>query len=471
VVQRATRQDQAAFTPPPHSLAVLPFASSPGDAAAADLSDGLAEQLISELGRVGQLHIVAPQSSLMFRNTTSPLLEIAKRLDVGAILAGSIRRFGGTLNITIQLSDPRTGFEIWSGAYDRPGDDVPALRNDIARHVTQALGLVAPQAPEGFAATGGSRSPAAWEALFAAVPLIGTGKMQEYQQARSLLTKAITLDPKFAEAYRYRATVEVAMEDVAASASGENQDDFIRAAITDGQTAVALAPQSGPAHGALAAALLSSNRNPRGAATEYQRALLLSPSDGELYARAAQVMLELGMRDIAVAYARRGEALDPLSALTVGNAASVFAHAHLADDTHAALRHLHELAPNTGWTNDRTCVSLMVLGEFAGAQAVCDQEPAWVKASTDAIGYWKRGDKAKAASALRDLQALGRDDFAVQFAEIYTTWGDLKNGRYWLSEATRLHDSGLSMLLVDVFLAPLRDTPEFDAAARSVGLR
>jgi hypothetical protein len=330
---------------------------------------------------------------------------------------------------------------------------------------------MAPPAQDGVAATGGSRNPAAWDALFAAVPLIETAKIEDYQQARSLLTKAITLDPKFADAYRYRANVEVLMEDIAASADGFDQADFIHAAITDGQTAVALAPPSGPAHGALAAALHSSDRNPRGAATEYQRALLLSPSDGELYARAAQVMLELGMRDTAVAYARRGEALDPLSTLTVGDAASVFAHAHLADDTHAALRHLHELAPNAHWTNDRTCVALMELGEFADALAACDQEPDWVKAAMNAIAYWKLGEKAKAASALRDLQALGRDDFAIQFAEIYTTWGDLKNGRYWLSEATRLHDTGLPTLLVDVFLAPLRDTPEFDAAARSVGLR
>jgi TolB-like protein len=108
----------AAFVPPPHSIAVLPFVNLSGDKDQEYFSDGLTEELLNSLTEIGGLQVAARTSSFSFREHPD-IATVAHKLNVGAVLEGSVRRSGNTVRVTAQLINAITGFHLWSRTYDR----------------------------------------------------------------------------------------------------------------------------------------------------------------------------------------------------------------------------------------------------------------------------------------------------------------------------------------------------------------
>jgi adenylate cyclase len=107
-----------AFNPPAHSIAVLPFVNLSGDASQDYFSDGLTEELLNSLAQINELQVAARTSSFSF-NEHPDIASVAHKLNVGAVLEGSVRRSAHTLRITAQLINAVTGFHLWSKTYDR----------------------------------------------------------------------------------------------------------------------------------------------------------------------------------------------------------------------------------------------------------------------------------------------------------------------------------------------------------------
>jgi TolB-like protein len=129
----------AAFSPPPRSIAVLPFVNMSGDKEQEYFSDGLAEELLNDLSRIDELQVSARTSSFAFKGKDIDIGTIARKLNVGAVLEGSVRRSAHTVRITAQLIDAISGFHLWSQTYDRDLGDVLKLQSDIASAVAGAL--------------------------------------------------------------------------------------------------------------------------------------------------------------------------------------------------------------------------------------------------------------------------------------------------------------------------------------------
>jgi TolB-like protein len=129
----------AAFVPPPHSIAVLPFVNMSGDKEQEYFSDGLSEEVLNSLSRINELQVAARTSSFYFKGEHADLQTIAHKLNVASVLEGSVRRSGHRIRITAQLNNAITGFHLWSQTYDRDLDDVLKLQADIANAVAEAL--------------------------------------------------------------------------------------------------------------------------------------------------------------------------------------------------------------------------------------------------------------------------------------------------------------------------------------------
>ena len=137
---RATTEPAAAaFNPPPHSVAVLPFVNMSGDKEQEYFSDGLTEELLNSLSRINALQVAARTSAFSFKGKDTDITTIAHKLNVGAVLEGSVRRSGHTIRITAQLINAVTGFHLWSETYDRDLGDVLKLQTEIATAVAGAL--------------------------------------------------------------------------------------------------------------------------------------------------------------------------------------------------------------------------------------------------------------------------------------------------------------------------------------------
>src|SRR5215468_1497828 len=164
----AANATAVAFTPPPHSVAVLPFVNMSGDASQAYFSDGLTEELINSLSRISELQVAARTSSFSFQGEHPDIGTVAHKLNVASVLEGSVRRSGRTIRVTAQLNNAVTGFHLWSQTYDRDLGDVLRLQTEIAAAVANALKLTLLGDLAAKVELGGTRNPAAFDAYIRA---------------------------------------------------------------------------------------------------------------------------------------------------------------------------------------------------------------------------------------------------------------------------------------------------------------
>src|SRR5207244_10259895 len=188
----------AAFAPPPHSIAVLPFVNLSGDRGQEYFSDGLTEELLNSLAEINELQVAARTSSFSFKEHPD-IATVAHKLNVGAILEGSVRRSGHTVRITAQLINAVTGFHLWSKTYDRDLGDVLQLQTEIATAVAEALKVTLLGDVSAKIELGSTRNPAAFDAYLRGLKLARTATTREECRAPiDAFTEAIRLDSDYA---------------------------------------------------------------------------------------------------------------------------------------------------------------------------------------------------------------------------------------------------------------------------------
>jgi TolB-like protein/Tfp pilus assembly protein PilF len=187
---------------PPRAIAVLPFKNLSGSEADEYFSDGLTEEILHRLTRLRELKVAGSASSYVFKNRDLGDAEIARRLGVDALLRGSVRRDGDRLRVAVELTEPRSGFRLWSQMYDRRREDVFAIQDDIARQVAGALELVLSRAFEGELGTFRAARLDAYDTYLrgrAALRLPRTE--QNLDEAIALFEQALAADGQFGPAH------------------------------------------------------------------------------------------------------------------------------------------------------------------------------------------------------------------------------------------------------------------------------
>src|SRR6202521_1490503 len=198
----------AAFAPPAHSIAVLPFVNMSGDAQQDYFSDGLSEELLNSLSRITALQVAARTSSFSFKGKQVDIADIAHKLNVGAILEGSVRKDGARVRITAQLINTVTGFHLWSQTYDRDLRHILALQTEIASAVTTALQATLLVNSAALIELGGTQNPLAFDAYLRGEKLRDMVNDKENELARiAAYSEAIRLDPRYANAYVRKAHI------------------------------------------------------------------------------------------------------------------------------------------------------------------------------------------------------------------------------------------------------------------------
>jgi serine/threonine-protein kinase len=459
-----------AFTPPPHSIAVLPFTNMSGTPNDDYFAEGLSEELINALGRSGALRVAAGVSSFSFRNRPATVTEIARQLNVGLLLEGSVRRTGTRVRVIAQLIDAITGFQVWSQSYDRAPGDMLALQGDIAAACIASLKLILLPNEVARLTLGGTTDPRAFDAYLSGLPHATDSDDDGERQAIAAFSRAIALDPHYALAYAERARALAYLgangvfTDVAASHA------LMAASQRDADQAVALAPELGEAHAALGFVLKCRLSDLARAGAEYRRATELAPGDATILLRYALFELVLGHFNQAVEAAEHAASLDPLAPKTYRTLARILAYARRFDDAHAALRHARGLLPADPGA-DRTDLAFvqMMQGDVEGARQSCGAEHdphfltcvAWVDHAL--------GRQADAEAAFAGLRAAIGDNGAYLYANMMADWGRTAEALTWLQTAYRLRDPGLIDMRIDPLIGRLRDTPQFKQIEASLG--
>jgi len=467
-VNRLVLSKRGAFNPPPHSIAVLPFVNMSGDKEQEYFSDGLTEELLNSLSEINELQVAARTSAFSFKGTNTDISTIAHKLNVGAVLEGSVRRSANTIRITAQLINAVTGFHMWSKTYDRNLGDVLKLQTEIATSVASALKVTLLGDVAAKVELGGTGNPVAFDAYLRGAKAVRLSRdSKDIPAAIAAYTEAIRLDTHYALAFAGRsiALSSAASEAETPAAAREGLDK----AQADARQALALAPDLAQAHLALAFVLELGNLDFTKASEAYERALALAPGNALVLRYSGGFAAFMGHFDAGVAAARRAVVLDPLgrgSHTVLGRALYT---ARRYKEALAAFADVLSLDPGFKVTYADRGFAYYGLGDLQSARAACETKPDyWPSHWCLSVVYDKLGRHADAEAELVKLKATQGDAAAYQYATIYAQWGNRAMALEWLETALRLRDPGLEFLKTDPLMDPLRQEPRFQAIEREL---
>jgi TolB-like protein/tetratricopeptide (TPR) repeat protein len=458
----SARAVAAGFNPPPHSIAVLPFVNLSGDKDQEYFSDGLTEELLNSLSGISELEVAGRTSSFYFKGKDVDLGTIAHKLNVSAVLEGSVRRSAHTVRITAQLINSVTGFHLWSKTYDRDLGDVLKLHTEIATSVAGALKVTLLGDTSAKIELGGTRNPSAFDAyLRGAKAFASRREAKEIPTAIAAYTEAIHLDPNYALAFAARSLALTGHTEEAAT--GAAIPEGFGKAQADARQAIALAPdlaQAYSAFGLVSAGTLDFRR----ASEAYERALALAPGSVEVLRSSGGFAVYMGHFDAGLAALRRAVVLDPLARASHSALGRALYAARRYEEAGAAFAEVINLAPDYKSTYGERGLSLYGFGDLQSARTSCETQPDyWASQQCLAVIYDKLGRHVDAEAVLSKMKAANGDDNAYQYATIYAQWGNTPKALDWLETAWRLRDPGLEALKTDPLMDPIRQEPRFQA--------
>ncbi len=457
----------SAFTPPPHSIAVLPFVNMSGDKEQEYFSDGLTEELLNSLAAINELQVAARTSAFSFKGKDTDIGTIARKLNVGAVLEGSVRRSSHTVRITAQLIDAVTGFHLWSKTYDRDLGDVLKLQTEIATAVADALKVTLLADTATKIELGGTRNSAAFDAYLHATKAADAGGGKNYLIAAAAYTKAIHLDPNYALAFAGRSFVQSVYASQSAARAEVRQ--YFDKALADAHQAIALAPDLAEGHLALGFYLANGALDLKQALDEFERARALAHGGATILRVSGVFAIMAGRTEAGLADLRRAATLDPLNALTHHLLGFGLYLAHRYEEARASNAEAIRLDPELLRAYEYSGLTDYQLGNLAAARATCEARPNyWGTQWCLALTYQKLGRHADAQAAVAKIQAMQGDTAAYQYSTIYAQWGDTPKALEWLETAMRLRDPGLSLLKCDPLMDPLRKEPRYQAIERDL---
>ncbi len=457
-----------AFAPPPHSIAVLPFINLSGDKEQEYFSEGLTEELLNSLAQINDMQVAARTSAFSFKGTNTDIGTIARKLNVAAVMEGSVRRSEHTVRVTAQLINAVTGFHLWSKTYDRDLGDVLKLQTEIATAVADALKVTLLGDVAAKIELGGTRNPAAFDAyLRAAKAFQSRHQDKEIPTAIVAYTEAIRLDPNFALAFSGRS---IALTTYAGNeATGAAVREGYEKAESDAREAVALAPALAEGHLALANVFETGTFDFARAGDEYERALELAPGNAQVLRLSGTFAAYMGHFDTGVAAAHRAVVLDPLDRRSHSALGRALYAARRYREAAAAHAEAISLNPDFQSAYGERGLAFYAVGDLERARATCEtKRDDWGSQQCLAVVYEKLGRHADAEAELAKMKAALGDALAFQYATIYAQWGDRAKALEWLDIAMRLRDPGLENLKTEPFFDPLRKEPRFNAIEREL---
>jgi TolB-like protein/DNA-binding winged helix-turn-helix (wHTH) protein len=472
----ATAQS-APFNPPPHSVAVLAFTNLSNDPAQDYLSDGLSEALIDVLSRVGQLQVTARTSSFYFKGKPATIDEIARRLNVGSVLEGSLRRQGTHLRIDTHLSDARTGYQIWSQSYDLEMTDMLKLQDEIASAVADALQAKLLNTDPARRSLGGTANPQAFDAYLRAEHLMLetydenlVASFDKNDAAIAEFTKAIKLDPDFALALTGLCSAIVFKAGYVISIFDPEYRRVLEEARQAAEHAVEVAPGLGLPHVLLGMVMRLGVTDLNAAWAEAIRARALTPGDAAVEENYAQIAMEVGHRDEAIKAAARAVELDPLQADSWFTTMRVLTCARKFDAARDALqRGIAILGHPPSFAPYITGMLLLKQGKPEAARQICETSSAWTDECL-AIAYHALGRQKDAEANAQKMYAQAGDNNAYNLAMVYAQWNKPALAMHWLARAREINLPDLVELECDAWLDPIRGQPGFHDIEQSLHL-
>jgi len=456
------------------SLAVLPLKNLSGDVSQDYFTDGMTEELITQLGQISALRVISSRSAMLYKGIDKPLADIASELSVQAVLEGSVLRSGDRVRITAQLIRVPADEQMWAQSYEGDLRDTLALQNEVAQAVAEQIRATLSRRQQAALRNRKTVSPAAYEDYLKGRYFWNKRTGDALKKAIDYFSRAVETDPTYAEAYSGLAdSYALAGDWLYGILSPQDAFRQARAAAT---RALALDDTLGEAHTSLAFALDLYAWDWAAAEKEYERAIELNPGYATAHHWYAWHLLVLGHNSEGIFEMRRAESLDPLSLIISADLAEALCIAHLYDQSVQQSKRALDMDPNFAVAHYQLGQALAqkhlhheAIAEFQRAIELSGHSGAFD--SNLAYVYAVSGRKVEAGNIIRELEARPDKNPSIDanIALVYVGLGDHDQAMIWLNKAYEARFNP-SILLRPGF-DPLRPDARFVDLRRRLGLQ
>ncbi len=455
-----------------NSIAVLPFENRSGNADTDYLSDGLADSLIYRLSQLPDLKVSPTSSVMRYKGLVTDVAQIAKELEVDAVMSGRLTQRGDDLSISVQLIDSRTKKLIWAEQYDRKMADLLATQREIATAITQKLQLKLSGNETGLTKKYTSNNEAYQLYLRGRFHFAKRTK-EDLLKSIDFFDQAIKLDPSFALAFAALAESYWVMP----SHTYMSPREATQKARSAVMAALALDPSLAEPHLVLGSILSGYDWEWTEAEREFKRALELSPENFAAHARYAQHLWAVGRYDYAIRACSKAIELEPLVLNSSANLSIVYTSSGQRDKGLELARKTYDLDPQ--FVTGRLALGIALNSNGLYDDAIRLSESLLATDPTNqamlmigGYAYAMSGAKNEAEDFIKRFKEIGKKQYASAYyvATIHAALGEKDKAFAELENSFEQRDWWLARMRSDPLMASLRSDPRFKAMLKRMNL-
>jgi len=445
------------------ALAVLPLANLSGDPEQEYFADGMTEALITELGKINSPRVISRQSVMQYKNSRKSLQEIARELNVDAVLEGAVEHSGDRVRVTVHLSQAFPERQLWAREYDRSIRDALTLQGEIARAITDETQSKLMSQRRATSASTRALDPQAQDDYLRGRYLSNRGTESDLWTAIEYYKKAIEKDPGHAQAYVGLAGAYFDLG-IDWGISGHSEKEALRLAQAAVTKALELDSGLGEAHVTHAWGLLL-DWNWQEAEKEARLVVAQNPN----YARGREMysmyLSAVGRHEEAISQMNYAIELDPLNPRYKDGLGWTACRAHQYD---LAIQQFESSGDNLGLAFVYIAKKMYREAVDAGEKDVKQFGRDPIHISTLAMAYGFGGMKDEALKLINELKARAQQHYVppIFFMHVYSGLDDKDQALRWTEQAYEDHDQYLFWLKVSPSFDALRSEPRFEAVLR-----
>jgi TolB-like protein/Flp pilus assembly protein TadD len=455
-------------------IVVLPFENLSGGKKHDYFSEGMTEEMITQLARLnpGRLGVIARTSAMRYKSTDKSICEIGRELGVSLVLEGSVRRSGNRVRIAIQLIQVSDESHIWAECYERNLGNLLSFQFQVAAAIAHEIKIkLAPKEKERLA-SGGAVNPQTYEAYLKGRYLLNRRTLEAVQKSLQYFKKSIDHDPHYAVAFAGLADSYLTHHDLGHLPPREATTKAKAAA----RKALTIDPALAEAHTSLGHAHFH-EFNWLAAERDFKRAIQLNPNYANAHFYYANYLIAVGQRNEAIAEARCAQTLDPVALPAGTNLAAILYFAgHYTEAVEASLRVL-EIDSGFGRAYEDLGRAYEQQGTYSQAIAAFEKAVEYSgRNSRDlaslAHAFAIAGKQRSALKLLQELRELSKKRYVspYSFALVFAGLGNKREALAWLEKAYQTLDGAIPFIKVNPRLVPLQSDSRFQDLVRRMNL-
>jgi len=455
------------------SIAVLPLKNLTGDVEKEYFVDGVTDELIGQLGQISALRVISRQSVMRYRESNKLLPEIARELNVDAVVAGSVQQVGESVRIRVQLIDAFPEEQnLWGKTYERPMAEILAMYNEVARAIVDEVQITLTPKEETRLARALQVNPQAYEAYLKGMYHLYKLTPPELDAALHYFEQALETDPNYALAYTGIAFVWTGRQQMGLVIPSEATPKAKDAILT----ALALDNTLAEVHYTLAAIKTWNDWDWEGGEQAFKRALELKPNFPEALVYYSNLLCYMGRLDEALAMAERAVQLDPLNSIILTISGCTLEYLRRYDDAIERLQNALRTSPNNPVAYNGLWETYYMKGMYEeslkSAKALFTGLDFAEIAEVMAQGYEEDGYSGAMTSAAETMEAFSKQAYVSPYsiAMVYALAGDKEKTIEWLERGYEMRDPMMPYISIFTFDL-LDDDPRYQDLLRRMNLQ